>query len=169
VSKSKLVLGLWLGLLGAGCGLEDAQTIPIPGVNVQQENYLLSAEPAGARSVTDVRMDAPDKAQVVVVGRIAGGKEPLVAGRAAFTIVDLALEPCEDESPWVYCCTPPEDLAQAMVLVKFVDGDGKTLTQDARTLLGVKEWTTVVVHGHVQRDEAGQLRAIVADGLFVRP
>ncbi|MCI0456221.1 MAG: hypothetical protein L0Z62_04475 [Gemmataceae bacterium] len=167
----------WLALLpaaalAAGCGEVDtpstAQTTSPVQATVNAPARRLAAEPAGAKGVIEVRKHAKDGEEVVVVGRIGGSKEPLVKGRAAFTIVDPSLEPCEDDTPWVYCCTPREELAQGMVYVKFVDGQGRTLAQDARQLLGVKELSTVVVRGQARRDESGNLTAIVASGLYVR-
>jgi hypothetical protein len=68
----------------------------------------------------------------------------------------------------VFCCTPKEDLQAAMVLVKFTDHNGKTLALDARKVLGLKEWQTVVVRGRINRDPAGNI-GIAADHLFIRP
>ena len=71
-------------------------------------------------------------------------------------------------TPWDYCCVSKDDLAKATVLVKVVDDQGKTRPEDARTLLGLKELQTVVVHGKAKRDDAGNL-TVAAAGLFVRP
>lgn len=158
-------------LLACGCGDTEVSPAAVSTAppSEQQANFRLSAEPAGTRGVIEVRKQARDGEEVVVTGRIAGSHEPLVKGRAAFTIVDMSLEPCECEEPWVYCCTPKEELLAGMVLIKFVDGQGKTIAQDARQLLGVKEWNTVVVRGHAQRDADGNLTAVIAKGLFVKP
>lgn len=159
--------------LTAGCSEEGTSNNPplahLVKATDQTAQYRLSAEPAGAKGVIETRKEARDGDEVIVVGRIAGSADPLVKGRAAFTIVDLTLEPCDDETPWVYCCTPKEDLLPAIVLVKFVDEQGKTLPHDARELLRVKEWQTVVVRGQAQRDRDGNLTAVVASGLYVRP
>jgi hypothetical protein len=164
-----MVLG---AILTAGCGdAAKPSQQPVASQHAHSHaarDYRLNSEPAGARGVIDVRKEAKDGEEVVIVGRIAGSKEPLVKGRAAFTIVDLSVEPCEDDQPWVMCCTPKEDLLPAMVLVKFVDDNGRTLTQDARQLVGVKEWSLVVVTGEARRDAEGNLTAIIAEGIYIK-
>ncbi|MBY0524427.1 MAG: hypothetical protein K2R98_13560 [Gemmataceae bacterium] len=159
--------------LATGCGEQGPADGPPPAAAPRTEaaprSYRLSEEPAAAKGVIAVRKEAKDDQEVVVVGHVAGSKEPIIAGRAAFTIVDLSLEPCEDERPWVYCCTPKEELIPAMVMVKCVDEQGKTVAQDARSLLGIKEWSTVVVRGRAVRDDDGNFTAIVASGIYVKP
>jgi hypothetical protein len=86
-----------------------------------------------------------------------------------FLIVDPSLKPTvECECPWDYCEYKKKDLAAARVLVKFTDGDGKTVNGEARTLFGIKELSTVVVKGKVQRDDKDNV-VVVAERLFVRP
>jgi hypothetical protein len=157
-------------LLLAGCSDSDvpAGSLSDTPARSAADPYRLAEEPPGARGVLEIRKECQNGDEVTVVGRIAGSEEPLVKGRAAFTIVDLSLEPCECEEPWVYCCTPKEELLPATVLVKFVDEAGKTVPQDARPLLGVKEWLTVVVRGKAQCDPEGKLTSIAARGLFIR-
>ena len=94
-----------------------------------------------------------------------------MADRAAFLIVDPSRIPCSErksdtcKTPWDYCCET--DLAKSKATIKFVDDAGKTLANDARQLLNVKELQTVVVKGQAKRDEAGNL-TVLASGLFVR-
>lgn len=54
-----------------------------------------------------------------------------------------------------------------MVLVKFVDEAGKTLVQDTRSFLGVKELSTVVVRGRVRR-ESDESIFIAANAVFIK-
>jgi len=135
--------------------------------------YLLSTEPADAKGVIDVRKDVKDADAVVVVGRIGGSKEPFVKGRTAFTIVDQSLAACSDvegdncETPWDYCCVRKEDLARASVAIKIVDGQGKTLTHDAKDFLGIEPLQTVVVQGRAKRDADGNL-TVLAEGIYIR-
>lgn len=58
-------------------------------------------------------------------------------------------------------------MAKGTVLVKFVDDAGKTLSQDARSFLGLKELNTVVIQGRVLRDEGNSL-SVVASGVFIK-
>ena len=57
--------------------------------------YKLAAEPAGAKGVIDVRKDAKDGDEVVVVGRVGGAAKPFTEGRATFLIVDPSLKPAD--------------------------------------------------------------------------
>jgi hypothetical protein len=58
-------------------------------------------------------------------------------------------------------------LAKGTVLVKFVDDAGKTLDQEPRSFLGLKELDTVVVQGRVRR-ESDESIFIVARSLFTK-
>ncbi|MDX1961995.1 MAG: hypothetical protein SFX18_02505 [Pirellulales bacterium] len=132
--------------------------------------YVLKAEPTGAQGIKLAREAAKDNDQIVVVGRIGGSPNPWVDGQAAFTLVDMEMKPCAESegcpTPWDYCCEV-DLLPKAMVMVKLVDPKGKTVTQNAKTLLGVKESQTLVVRGLAKRDEMGNL-SILADGVFVK-
>jgi hypothetical protein len=130
------------------------------------KKLLLPSEPAGAKGVIEVRKNARDGDEVVVVGRVGGAAKPFTEGRAGFLIVDPSLKPCED-GDCDYCETPEKELAAARASVKFVDGQGKTLQTGARELFGIKELTTVVVKGKANRDDKGNL-TIVGSGLYVR-
>jgi hypothetical protein len=119
--------------------------------------------------VKAARIAVKEGENVVVVGRIGGDRNPWIEGMAAFTIVDLALKPCEDgcAAPWDYCCDLA-DLPASKVVVKIVDNQGRAVLIDSRKLLGVKELQTVVTQGKAKRDEAGNL-TVLASGVFVRP
>lgn len=162
------------GILASGCARENAPVTP--GKEAEQdaaakEKFLLGKEPSGAKGVIEMKQEAKEGDEVVVVGRIGGSEKPFT-GRASFTIVDPSLKPCNEKDddacpcPWDYCCDTPEDLAKATVLVKFVDDKGKTLPDDAKTLLGVKELQTVIVRGQAKRD--ADSITVVASGLFIK-
>ena len=161
----------------AGCSQGNAPPSPVgqdSNVSHTEDDYRLPAEPAGAKGVIDVRKDAKDGDDVVIVGRVGGSQKPFVEGRAAFTIVDPSLVPCNEKegdtcaTPWDFCCDTKEDLARATVMVRFVDAQGKTLAHDAKALLGVEPLQTVVVKGKAKRDSEGNL-TIVATSVYVRP
>lgn len=134
--------------------------------------YIMAAEPAGTKGVREVRADAKDADEVMMIGRIGGDTNPWIEGQAAFLIVDRSLKPCNEKeddacpTPWDYCCDT-DTLPAHKALIKFVDSSGKTVATDARKLLGVKELQTVVVHGKAKRDDVGNL-TVLADGIFVR-
>jgi hypothetical protein len=167
---------LLIAILVTGCGRPNAETVVITGggeaPTITAPQYLLSEEPPGARAVIDIRKEAKDGDDVLVVGKIGGEKRPFVKDRASFMIVDLSLKSCDDipgdncKTPWDYCCAA--GLAEARLPVKFVDDEGRTLPTDARRLVGLKELQTVVVRGKARRDDAGNL-SVVASGLYVRP
>src|SRR5262245_7488086 len=112
-------------------------------VAAEGDAYKLAEAPENAVDVAAARNEAKDQQDVVVVGRIGGRTNPWIKGAAAFSIVDRSLRPCNEiegdtcKTPWDYCCEA--DLPKSTVFVTFVDGDGKTVKQDARQLLGVKE------------------------------
>ena len=94
----------FLFLLVAGCGQGDKPNPVGGGATLDRSKYVAASEPAGARGVVEVRKEAKDGDEVVVVGRIGGSKTPFT-GRAAFTIVDPSLKCCDDkgeqgETPW---------------------------------------------------------------------
>jgi hypothetical protein len=170
-------MSCFLCVLAVGCGQSDTSSgvsTTGPTNSDPKTKYLLTEEPAGARSVKDVRKDVKDGDPLVVVGRVGGSPKPFVDGRAAFTVVDLSLVPCNEKegdtcpTPWDFCCDSKEDLARATLLVKFVDQQGKTLPQDAQSLLGLQPLQTVVVRGRAKRDDEGNL-VVLADALRVRP
>ena len=150
-----------------GCS-SPTSDIPAAAVNPA---YLLGERPADVQPVADMRKAAVDGDEVAVIGRIGGGANPWVEGRAAFTIVDPKLEPCQPgegcPTPWDYCCST-DQLPENKALVKIVDAAGDTVEQDAKSLLGVKELQTVVVKGKAKRDAAGNL-TVLASGVFIVP
>jgi hypothetical protein len=169
------VFFLVAGLAAVGCGRNDANPGPTGPQGATADGptdgggkYVLGDEPAGAKSVIDVRKQAKDGDEIVLVGRIGGSGKPFT-GRAAFTVVDLSLEPCDDDgcgNPW--CSVDPKELKEAVTLVRFTDAEGKTLPTDARQLLGAQMCQTVVVKGHAKRDEDGRF-TVVAKGIHLKP
>jgi hypothetical protein len=147
----------------------EAPSKPSP----EGEKLILASIPEKHQTVIEAREAVKDGDEVAVLGRIGGSTDPWVEGRAAFQIVDPTLIPCNEiegdscKTPWDYCCDT-DRLPKAMATVKFVDEGGKTLETDARTLLDVKELTSVVVKGKAQRDEAGNL-TVLASSVFVQP
>jgi hypothetical protein len=100
---------LMVSPLGPGCGPGGSPQGPsAPGSAAPAEvsRFLLPQEPAGALGVIEVRAESRDGDSVVVVGRVGGSAEPLVKGRAAFTIVDPSVKTCTEKcnedapTPW---------------------------------------------------------------------
>jgi len=152
--------------MSAGCSSSGE------AANVDGSQYLLTEEPPGAANVIAAREEVAEGDDVLIVGRIGGGANPGIEGRAAFTIVDPSLRACSDipgdncNKPWDYCCETHK-LPGATALVKVVNPDGKVVKHDARNLLNVTELSTVVVKGKAQRDKAGNL-TVLANGVYVK-
>ncbi len=155
---------LLLAMLLAAVGC-DRQQVTAPGKSPQpspDRSFLASVEPPNPRGIVEVRKTVKDGESVVVVGRVGGSQNPWVEGRAAFSLVDLALLACSDkegdhcETPWDYCCET-DRLPNSTLLVKLVDDSGQLVQQDTRTLLGIQELQTLVVKGTAQRDDVGNV------------
>jgi hypothetical protein len=176
------ISNLLLVVLLAGCNSKTAPVSQVKSVGKPKpttepteagQAFRLQEEPAGGKSVLAVRQESKDGEDVVIVGRIGGSRKPFT-GRAAFTIVDDSIKPCNEigddacPTPWDYCCgVGKEDLAKGTALVKLVGDDGQTRGDDARTMLGLTELQTVVVRGKAKRDDAGNL-TIQMNGIYVR-
>ena len=80
----------------AGCQPTPvAPVAPSPATVSTSPEVLLKSQPADAQPVGDARKSAKDGAAVTILGRIGGDTNPWVEGRAAFTIVDPKLQPCQ--------------------------------------------------------------------------
>ena len=172
----QILIGSLLAMAGllVGCSRDNSAGPQAAESDAAGKKYLLAEEPAGAKSVVELRKSAKDGDDVVIVGRIGGGEDPWVKGKAGFWIVDCSLKACSDiegdgcETPWDYCCESKEKLTNGMATVKFVDERGKTIDADARKFLGVDVLNTVVVRGKAKRDDEGNL-IVLANGLYRRP
>lgn len=174
--KQLTTLGLITFFIFTGCSHDDPNPTSSPetklAATAEGERYLLTNEPGHAMDVIQVRTETADNDEVVIVGRIGGSDTPWVEGRAAFSIVDRALEACGDRTddhcplPWDYCCEL-ERLPTSKALIKVIDQDGQLVKTDARDLLGVTELQTVIVQGKASRDDADNL-TILATGLYLK-
>ena len=157
-------IGALLCLCSAGCMGSSATVTTIP----DNSQFKLASEPSGACDVMDFRDQAKDGQSFVVLGRVGGGLNPWIEGRAAFVLVDERVTAsCEEGQCEADCPQCARQLAEATTLVKFVDEQGKVLPVDARVLLGVKEQQIVVIRGIASRDKAGNV-SLAADGIYVR-
>ena len=112
--KKSVSLTMCVGLVVAiGCSQESPTTSAPRAANsaaaVDGSKYLLNSEPGDGMGVIQVREEAKDQDDVVIVGRIGGEINPWVDGRAAFLIVDSSLKSCTEVgsdgglTPWDYC------------------------------------------------------------------
>lgn len=165
LSSSLLRTVVVFTLSAGGCGRLPEATNPTNSDSA----YRLTAEPSGAMDVLDAKDQAKDGEPIVVVGRLGGGVNPWIDGRAAFLVVDERVVPACDEGDQCAADCPDcsQEMAAASAMVKFLGSDGKVLPVDARELLGVKDQDTVVIRGVANRDKAGNV-SISADGIYVR-
>jgi hypothetical protein len=171
------IVPLSLGLAIAtviGCGSSAGPTTATAQPAVAPDaRFVLTEEPADAKSVIAVRQDAKDGDEVTVTGRIGGDVDPWVKGRATFVIVDPSLQACNEragdtcKTPWDFCCDDIGHLNQSKATIKIVDDAGETVSTDARELLGVTALQTVTIRGLAKRDEAGNL-TVLAKGVYVK-
>ncbi|HTN77670.1 MAG TPA: hypothetical protein VL096_20575 [Pirellulaceae bacterium] len=167
-SYSVLVACALLMPIAAGCGVCIESPAPTSTASIDGRAFQLSTEPAASIGVMHLKETAQDGDAVNLVGRIGGGQKPWIDGRAAFLLVDDGVAPtCRDEECGDDCAECAAALAEATTLVKFVDAQGKVLAADARTLLGVEDFQTVVVQGIARKDAAGNVN-VVADGIYIR-
>jgi len=162
-----LAAGIVLVLAGCGEGTQQGtDQSRSPGSSA----YLLSREPGDVIAVGTARETAQTDQPITIVGRIGGSEKPFVDGIAAFTIVDLKVPYCADDegcpTPWDYCCQQ-DAVKPNIATVKLTDESGKTVSGDARELLGVKELSEVVVQGTAKKDDQGNL-SLAASKVFVR-
>jgi len=106
---------------------------------------------------TDVGMakaGAEEGDEITIVGRIGGSVDPMIEGRAVFTIVDSAVPTCADlkgdncPTPWDYCCEPRDSLVANSATIQVVDEAGKPLEIDLSEH-GFEPMDEVVVVGTV--------------------
>lgn len=156
--------------LAAGCSESEPVEAPLP-VSELPERFLLPEEPAGAVAVAAARKSAAQGERLVVRGIVGGSTTPFVESLAAFTIVDAGVEnACVVEAdhcptPWDYCCADPATLRDSSLTVEFRDGPGP-LPTGARGFHGLDHLSAVVVTGHTEVDERGNV-TVVATGLHL--
>ena len=134
--------------------------------------FMLSVAPAGARDVAAVKAGAKEGDVVVIRGRI-GTAEPFVAGRAAMTIVDPVMVPCNEmamedgcPTPWDYCCADPAELRKSEATIQFADASGQPVRHDFR-LDDLTPLSYVIVTGKVGPRPDPKVLIVNATGIFV--
>jgi hypothetical protein len=176
MTQSSQLMGLGIIYLGLSAMIAGCNSASNPQMSSSQplssKQYLLTEEPSGAQSVLAAKDSVKDGDEITILGRIGGSAEPFVNGRAAFTVVDMSLVPCNEREgdscpkPWDYCCDV-DTLPKATAVLKIVDGDGQTVPRDAKRDLGLRELQTVVARGKAKRDDAGNL-TVLAKAIFVK-
>jgi hypothetical protein len=185
VSRIACVLGVAVLLAATGCERSATSDAPAQPSKATTANAAaatdgalpaavwLATEPADAKPVAEVKKTATAGQNVVVFGRIGGGKEPFVTGRAMFMLADRSMPSCVEKhgpgcaTPWDYCCEPKETVLASTTTVQIVGPDGKPLKQGLSGEHGLKPLTDVVIAGEVS--SAGENVVIDATGIFIKP
>jgi len=116
---------------------------------------FVTAAPANAKTVEEVKATAKTGDAVVMRGRVGGSEEPFVEGRAVFTLVGSGLKACSDKAddkcktPWDYCCDTPADIAKHSATVQVVDAAGAPIKASIKGQNGIKELSELTIAGKV--------------------
>jgi hypothetical protein len=158
-------------ILLVGCG-RGTSTTPASEVELPAE-LILSEPPAVAVDVKTALASAREGDDIVVRGRVGGRGDPLVAGRAVMTILDLSVATCDANSddncrtPWDACCEDPATVRQSTAVVQVVGPDGQPLRAGLRNFGGIRPMAQVIVQGTARRGPDGKTLLIDASGLHV--
>jgi len=170
-------LGFAIAITAGGCDRKQSTPAkPAPSSSASAAalpaNILLTAEPADAKTVEELKGQVGVGDTVAIRGRVGGSREPFVAGRAVFTIVGPGLKACSEtpgdncSTPWDYCCEPPKDIAAHLATVQVVDAAGATVKADVKGHGGIKELSDVIIVGKVAEADATSL-VVSATGIYV--
>lgn len=134
----------------------------------------LAEAPGGARGVVETKNSVEDGQRVVVVGVVAGRKEPIAENRAILTLLDAGVATCDRNpadgctTPWDACCEPAEVLGKSSVTVQVVGGDGRPVKGSLASIAGVRPLAKLIVRG-VARVSADGVVLVNAEGIYVEP
>jgi hypothetical protein len=162
------------GLVAVGACEQKSAKAPTPVANAAAfpSSLFLASAPAETKDVKDVKPTLKAGDKVALAGRVGGVKEPFVAGRAMFNLVDKRVPACSDnpedtcKTPWDYCCESSEDLMASSATVEVLGADGQTIKSGLEGVHGLKPLSRVVVVGTVATAEKGNL-IVKAEGIWV--
>jgi hypothetical protein len=157
--------------LQSGCGesssSSEAQASPSEHIaQTTEQAWVLTNAPSGDISVIEAKTNAKEGDQIVIRGRIGGRTAPLSADSPVFTVVDLSLPYCgqnTDENcpaPWDYCCTSPDTIASSTATVK-VDGDSIDFVAG-----GLAPLDEIIITGAVGPRPDEKVLTIMATGIY---
>ena len=160
-------------LVAVGCGGSDGSSGANDPKNTLPNGFFLTASPAGAQPLSEVKKSANAGDDVVFRCRIGGRKAPFVDGRAIMIVIDPALPSCADNKgdtcpvPWDYCCETPETLVANTATVQLVGNDGKPLKSSLENNNGLSPLAWITVVGNVAEKDASGRFVVNAQGVFV--
>jgi hypothetical protein len=162
--------------LASGCEKETASNAKQPSSpEALPASLIVTAEPQGAKEVTEVRKSAADGDEVVVRGVIGGSTEPFVAERAVLQLMDRGVKSCAEmegdkcPTPWDYCCEPKEQIAANSITVQVLDAKGQPLRAELKGVGGMKPLSEVSVKGKVKKSPDGKAVMVNASEVYVKP
>lgn len=139
-----------------------------------RKRWLVSTPPPNEIAVSAVRAqwkagELTADSKVVVRARInAGEMPPWGEGRAEFFITDaMGHDGDEDHNPHE-CPFCKRNVMDSMAQVRLTGADGKTLPIDARELLGVREFSLLVIRATVTPEDS-DLLVLNADQICILP
>ena len=169
--KTIFTLGMLslIGLALVGCEQPSAKLHP------QGEKFLLTTEPAEAKTPTDVKKLLAEETppnEVTLVGRVsAGDVDPFVAGKGSFMLSQMADashaggDPSHsDDCP--FCKRKLKNAPRA--IIEFKDDSGEILAHGAKRLFGIDRDSVVIVKGKATYDEKMNTLTVDASGIFIR-
>lgn len=136
-------------------------------------NLRLTAAPADAKGVAEIKAAAKDGQRVTLRGVVAGRAEPIAANRAILTLLDSSIKTCDAnpgdscKTPWDACCEPADVLAKNSVTVQVVDSEGRPLKTALTSIEGIKPLAKLTVTGVATLTSDG-VTIVNADGIFVQ-
>ena len=154
-----------------GCGHNTTPpAAPSPSGNAALlEPLLLKAKPDKPRSVTDIRENAQNDEEVVMVGQVPPGKvKAFLDDRAAFVLLsaeDIARNKDGFENAPEGCPEHIKMLDDLGVQVELVDQTGAIVRTPVKGLHGIEPLGLIVVKGKAVRQ--GKKVRILATGFFV--
>lgn len=163
-------------LLTSGCdsrGGTEATNQGGTGQAALPDGIILAEAPADARDVAETKNAAQAGERVVVRGVIGGRRNPFVAERAMFQLVDTSLPTCADKhgdgcpTPWDYCCEPKDQITAKSATVQITDGQGKPLNVSLKGKGGLEPMARVIVRGVVGQRPDENVMIVNADGIYV--
>lgn len=169
-------LGLTGVLLTSGCDSRAGTKTTNQGGTGQSalpDGIILAEAPADALDVAEAKNAAQVGERVVVRGLIGGRREPFVAERAMFQLVDTSLPTCADKhgdgcpTPWDYCCEPKDQITAKSATVQITDGEGKPLALSLKGTRGLEPMARVIVRGVVAQRPDENVMIVNADGIYV--
>lgn len=166
----------WIAIAFAACialisGCGAATSAGQPELAAEGAKFLLAEEPAGAVGILEYREAETQPAEIVLWGKIGGGKQTWSPNSAEFMLSDPTFALSQDghvcTSDNCPFCKGKDEAEKSLAIVSLVGEDGKVPAVDARKLLPLEEGQMVVVRGQGEVNSLG-LFTVRASGVYLR-